>query len=142
MRLANDFAAQARDLTKKIAVLESEQEKSTTSMQKLVRAVAEKKTALEEKIIVLDEKTIALEEKTVTLEEEEKEKELAEKETRLAKIEEELTLIHSREVDQEAFTDLMVEKLLQTTDFGEMAVKMSSAATAVEKQKVFKALMA
>lgn len=72
---------------------------------------------------------------------EEKEKELAEKEVRLAQLEAELALVRSQEVDQGAFADLVVEKVLQTTCFGEMAVKMSSAATVVGKQEVLNALM-
>lgn len=86
MRLANDLAAQARDRTAKVAVLEKEQEKSAADMQKLMRAVSEKTTALEEK-----------------------EKEMALQESRLAKLEEELARIRSREVDQGAFAELLVE---------------------------------
>lgn len=67
MKLANDFAAQTRDLITKITLLEEEQEESTTDMQKLVKAVTEKATVLEEQTKVLEEKTIALEEKTIVL---------------------------------------------------------------------------
>lgn len=67
---------------------------------------------------------------------------MAEEDMRLTKLEEELALVHNCEVDQGAFTHLIVEKVPQTTDFGEIAVKMSFAATAVGKQEVLNALMA
>lgn len=131
--MANDLAAQARDRAAKVAVLEKEQEKSAADMQKLMRAVSEKTTALEEKTTALEEKTTALEEK---------EKEMAQQESRLAKLEEELARIRSREVDQGAFAELLVEKVLQTADFGEIAVQLSASAMAVGKQEVLNALMA
>lgn len=88
-------------------------------MRKLMRALAEKTTALEEK-----------------------EKTLAEKEERLQQLETELALLCSREINQGDFAELVVKKVLQTVSFGEIAAKMSTAATLVGKQDVLNALMA
>lgn len=101
-------------------------------MQKLVRSMTEKTMVLEEKITALEEKIATLEEK---------EKEIAEKDSRLAKLEEELALIRTHEVNQGDFVELVVEKVLQTIDFGEMKAKMSSAAKVMGKQEVLNALM-
>lgn len=57
-------------------------------------------------------------------------------------LETELALVRSHEVDQRAFAELVVEKVLQTNGFGEMLVKMSTTATYVGKREVLNALMA
>lgn len=49
--------------------------------------------------------------------------------------------ITNREVDQGAFAKLVVKKVLKTTDFSELAVKMSLAATNIGKHEVLKTLM-
>lgn len=119
LKLTNEFAAQVRDLSGKVTLLEEEKEKNAADMQKLMRAVSDKTTALEDK-----------------------EKVLEEKEERIAQLEAELALVRSREVDQGAFAELVVEKVLRTTSFGEVAVKMSTAAIDIGKQEVLNALMA
>lgn len=49
--------------------------------------------------------------------------------------------MRGREVNQGAFAKLVVEKVLQMRDFGEITVKMSSSATAVGKQETLNALL-
>lgn len=57
-------------------------------------------------------------------------------------METELALVRSHKVDQGAFAELVVEKVLHTMSFGEMAVKMSTTAIDVGKQEVLNAVMA
>lgn len=126
MKMTNNYAAQVRDLAGKVALLEEEKDKNAANTEKLLRVLSEKTT-------VAEEKTKALEEK---------EKEWADRGERLVQAEKELALQRSREIDQGAFAALVVEKLLQTADFGELAAKMSVAATSVGKQEVLNMLMA
>lgn len=49
--------------------------------------------------------------------------------------------MRKRGIDQGAFAKLVVEKILRTVDFGELAVKMSTAATNIGKQEVLNSLM-
>lgn len=81
-----------RDLTGKVTHLEKEKEKIVESTERLVRALKGKTTAVEEK-----------------------KKECVEKEKEATRLEAELTLLRSREMDQGAFSKLVVEKVLQTT---------------------------
>lgn len=46
-----------------------------------------------------------------------------------------------REIEQGAFAKLVVEKVLQMTNFGELAIMMSAAAINIGKQEVLKSLM-
>lgn len=105
-KITNNLVTQLRDLAKKVTLLEEEKEKNTKSIEKLLKALKEKTTALEEK-----------------------EKEWAERGKEVRKLETDITLLRSREINQEAFTKLVMEKVLRTVDFGELAVKMSAAAT-------------
>lgn len=116
--MTKNFAAQVRDLAGKVTLLEEEKEKNAADMQKLMRALTDKTTALEEK-----QQPWKKRKRNGPI-----------GESDLPQLESELALLRSREVDQGAFAELVVEKVLRTIDFGEMAVKMSTAAINVGKQ--------
>lgn len=53
----------------------------------------------------------------------------------------EVALLRSMEMNQEVFAKMVVNKVMQTTDFGELAIQMSAAATNIGRQEVLKTLM-
>lgn len=83
--------------------------------------------------------TLAVQEKTMA--EEKKEEEWEERCKEVARLETEVAQLRSQEVNQGVFANLVVKKLLQTTDFGELVVKMSVTATNIGKHKTLKTLM-
>lgn len=86
----------------------------------------------EKLVLAIQEKTIALEEKW---------KELEAKGKEVTKLDAEVALLRSREINQGAFAKMVVKKVLQTIDFGELAIQMSVAATNIGKNEVLKTLM-
>lgn len=110
MKLTNDFAAQVRDLLGKVTLLEEEKEKNTADLRKLIRALFEKTIALEENATTFEEKMTALEGK--------KKKTWQKKEERLLQLKAKLALLRSHEIDQGAFEELVVKKVLQTVSLG------------------------
>lgn len=54
--MTSDFAAQVRDLARKVTLLHEEKEKNAADLQKLVRALSDKTTALEKNTIALEGK--------------------------------------------------------------------------------------
>lgn len=78
-------------------------------------------------------------EKTSTLEE--KKKKWTKKGKEVAKLETEIAHLRSQEINQGAFAKLVVEKVLQIIDIGELAVKLSAAAINIGKQEVLNSLM-
>lgn len=50
--------------------------------------------------------------------------------------------LQSREVNQGALLKTTMKKVMQTTDFGELCVKLSAAATSIGKHETLKSLMA
>lgn len=114
-----DIVTQVQELFGNLTSLEAEKKIVTESTENFVKAVKEKVMALEEK-----------------------ENKWEERGNEIAKLEAEVAMLRSREIDQGAFARLVVEKVLQTTNFGKQEVlKMSATAINIGKQEVLKSLM-
>lgn len=115
MKLTNDLIAQNRGLSFRVVALESEkvtqEREKREAIDKLALATQVNKTVLEEKNKEID------------------------------MLKSEVARLQSREINQGALVKTAVRKVIQTSDFGELAVQLSAAATSIGKHETLKSLM-
>lgn len=111
LRFANNLMARVHSLSEKVASLENEQ-----------------KGAVERLVLATQEKDLA-----------ETETEEKEKATDLFKSE--VMWLQTREVNQEALVKTAVKKVMQTVEFGELAVKLSNVAMSIGTHKILKLII-